>query len=63
KQIHQAGKRLYKLKRIDGIEALSLPVFQSAAGHYQARLKGQEDPVAYLQAEAQGLAQQLSHLS
>jgi glycerol-3-phosphate O-acyltransferase len=62
KQIHQAGKRLYKQKRIDGIEALSLPVFQSAAGHYQGRLKGQEDPVTYLQGEAQALAQLLSHL-
>jgi glycerol-3-phosphate O-acyltransferase len=63
KQIHQVGKRLYKQKRIDGIEALSPPVFQSAAGHYQACLKSQEDPVTYLQAEAQGLARLLSHLS
>jgi glycerol-3-phosphate O-acyltransferase len=63
KQIHQAGKRLYKQGRIDGIEALSRPIFQSAADHYQARLKGREDPVAYLQAETQGLADLISHLS
>jgi glycerol-3-phosphate O-acyltransferase len=63
KQIHQTGKRLFKQGRIDGIEALSHPIFQSAADHYQARLKGQEDPVAYLQAESQGLAHLLSHLA
>ncbi|MDJ0781281.1 MAG: 1-acyl-sn-glycerol-3-phosphate acyltransferase [Desulfosarcinaceae bacterium] len=63
KQIHQTGKRLFKLGRIDGIEALSRPIFQSAAGHYQDRLKDQADPVAFLQAEARGLERLLSHIS
>jgi glycerol-3-phosphate O-acyltransferase len=63
KQIHQAGKRLYKLGRIDAIEALSRPIFQSAAGHYQARLKSQDDPTAFLQVEAQHLEHLLSHIS
>lgn len=63
KQIHQTGKRLFKHGRIDGIEALSLPVFQSAASHYQVRLKGQADPAAFLQEEAKVLEGLLAHLS
>jgi glycerol-3-phosphate O-acyltransferase len=63
KQILQTGKRLFKHGRIDGIEALSLPIFQSAASHYQARLKGQADPAAFLQEEARGLESLLTCLS
>lgn len=63
KHILQTGKRLFKHGRIDSIEALSLPIFQSAASHYQARLKGQVDPIAFLQEEARGLESLIIRLS